>query len=177
LYHSSWHAAESTDPVIDISEGLDLTNLDSISPEEINANLMRVWSWRGSQYELAANSLMLDYAPDFAKLHRWASDLFGRPDKVNIVLLGIQNIHSYMMLGWETGLRSQFLSCRRNGLSKEQIILGHVPGPGGQGDCRRGDVLHRPGGLLHGTRSGGRCARRLEPLSPFAEAALFAIPG
>ena len=26
-----------------------------------------------------ANSLMLDYAPDFAKLHRWGSDFFGRP--------------------------------------------------------------------------------------------------
>jgi hypothetical protein len=53
-----------------LSEGLDLSNLDNISPEEINANLARVWSWRGPLYEMYANSLMLDYAPDLAKLHR-----------------------------------------------------------------------------------------------------------
>ncbi|HUZ21736.1 MAG TPA: hypothetical protein VMU75_14315 [Acidimicrobiales bacterium] len=106
----------------DFSEGLDLTNLEVTSEDEINANLIRVWSWRGPLYEMSANSLMLDYAPDFAKLHRRASDLFGRPSHVNIILLGIQNIHSYMMFGFETGLRNQFNSNRRNGLSREQIM-------------------------------------------------------
>ena len=61
------------------SEGLDIFNLDETSAEEINANLIKVWSWRGPLYEMYANSLMLDYAPDFAKLHRWGSDYFGRP--------------------------------------------------------------------------------------------------
>src|SRR5580700_10534202 len=60
-------------------EGLDFTRLDEISPEEVNANLMHVWSWRGPLYELYANSLMLDYDPAFAKLHRWQADFFGRP--------------------------------------------------------------------------------------------------
>jgi hypothetical protein len=46
---------------------LDLTNLGETTPEEVNANLIRVWGWRGPLYELYANSLMLDYAPDFAK--------------------------------------------------------------------------------------------------------------
>ena len=68
--------------MLNASEGLDLTNLDRTTPEEVNANLARVWSWRGPLYEMYANSLMLDYAPDFAKLHRWGSDLFGRPSQV-----------------------------------------------------------------------------------------------
>jgi hypothetical protein len=105
-----------------VSEGLDLTDLDRTSVEEVNENLIKVWSWRGPLYEMYANSLMLDYAPDFAKLHRWGSDFFGRPSHVNIILLSSQNIHSYMMLGWETGILNEFVTLRRNGMSKEQTM-------------------------------------------------------
>jgi hypothetical protein len=105
-----------------ISEGLDLSSIETITPEEISANLMHVYGWRGGTYELGANALMLDYAPEFAKLHRWGSDLFGRPDPVNIILLGIQNQASYVMLGWETGILNQTISLRRNGMPKEQIM-------------------------------------------------------
>ncbi len=105
-----------------ISEGLDLSNLAETTPEEVNANLIRVWGWRGPLYELYANSLMLDYAPDFAKLHRWGSDLFGRPSQANIITLSMQNIHSYMMLGWETGILNEFHTLRRNGMPLHQIM-------------------------------------------------------
>ena len=105
-----------------ISEGVDLTHIDQITEEEKNANLAHVWSWRGPLYEMYANSLMLDYAPDIAKLHRWGSDFFGRPSHSNIILLSSQNIHSYMMLGWETGILNEFNTLRRNGMSKEQIM-------------------------------------------------------
>ena len=71
----------------DVQEGLDLSNLEQTTSEEVNANLARVWSWRGPLYEMYANSLMLDYAPDFAKLHRWGSDLFGRPLPENVITL------------------------------------------------------------------------------------------
>src|SRR5215207_9908539 len=108
--------------MVGVSEGLDLSNLNDITPDEVNANLMRVWSWRGPLYEMYANSLMLDYAPDFAKLHRWGSDLFGRPSLANIVTLSCQNIHSYMMLGWETGILNEFHTLRRNGMSKKQLM-------------------------------------------------------
>jgi hypothetical protein len=104
------------------SEGLDLSNLDSISPDEVNANLIKVWGWRGPLYELYANSLMLDYAPDFAKLHRWGSDFFGRPVLSNIILLSSQNILSYMMYGWETGILNEFHTLRRNGMTKKQTM-------------------------------------------------------
>jgi hypothetical protein len=107
---------------VEASEGLDLTNLDQISEEEINANLIKVWSWRGPLYEMYANSLMLDYAPDFAKLHRWGSDFFGRPIHSNVILLSSQNILSYMMTGWETGILNEFITLRRNGMSVEKLM-------------------------------------------------------
>jgi hypothetical protein len=104
------------------SEGLELSRMDQIIPEEISAHLMRVYSWRGGTYEFGANALMLDYAPEFAKLHRWGADMMGRPDPVNIQLLGMQNMASYVMLGWETGIVNQVISLRRNGMRKEQIM-------------------------------------------------------
>jgi hypothetical protein len=103
-------------------EGLDLSRIGEITPEEVNAHLIHVWSWRGPLYELYVNSLMLDYAPDFAKLHRWGADLFGRPSHTNVILFSSQNIHSYMMLGWETGILNEFNTLRRNGMSKEEIM-------------------------------------------------------
>jgi hypothetical protein len=47
-----------------ISEGLDLGNIAETSEEEVTANLMHVWSWRGATYEFAVKSLMLDHAAD-----------------------------------------------------------------------------------------------------------------
>jgi alkylhydroperoxidase/carboxymuconolactone decarboxylase family protein YurZ len=81
-----------------------------------------VWSWRGALYEMYANSLMLDYAPEFSKLHRWGSDFFGRPKQENVILLSSQNIHSYMMLGWETGIHNEFATLLRNGMSVKQTM-------------------------------------------------------
>ena len=104
------------------SEGLNLFDLSETSKDEIDANLAKVWSWRGPLYEMYANSLMLDYAPEFAQLHRWGSDFFGRPSHMNIILLSSQNIHSYMMLGWETGIQNEFITLRRNGMAKEQVM-------------------------------------------------------
>jgi hypothetical protein len=107
---------------VEVSEGLDLSNIDSITQEEIDRNLMNVWRRRQPLYEVQANSLMLDYAPDFAKLHRWGSDLFGRPDPANIVLLASQNMHSYMMTGWETGILNTFHTLTGAGMHKRQIM-------------------------------------------------------
>ena len=103
-------------------EGLDLTKIGEITQEEINANLTAVWGWRGPLYEMYANSLMLDYAPDFAKLHRWASDMYGRPRLENVATLSIQNVHSYIYLGWETGILNEFHTLRRNGMTKAQLM-------------------------------------------------------
>jgi hypothetical protein len=102
------------------SEGMDVFTIDSTTSDEVDAHLAHVLGRRGPLYDLSASALMLDYAPGFAKLHRRMADLLGRPDPVNILLLGTQNVASYMMLGWETGLVNQFISNRRNGLTHEQ---------------------------------------------------------
>jgi hypothetical protein len=104
------------------SEGLDLNNIKEMTSEEVDANLASVWSGRGPLYELYATSLMLDHAPEFAKLHRWGSDLFGRPEPANITVLACQNLHSYMMYGWETGIHNSFKTLLRNGMSVEQMM-------------------------------------------------------
>lgn len=106
-----------------ISEGLDLHNLDETSKDEIDGALAMTWSWRGPLYEMYATSLQLDNNPAFGKISRWASDLFGRPAGASAVTLqSCQNIHSYIMLGWETGIRNEFDTLRRNGLTKENLL-------------------------------------------------------
>lgn len=106
-----------------LSEGLDLDDLERMSAAELEHNLLHVWDWRGPLYEMGANSLMLDYMPpQFAKAHRWGSDLFGRPDPENIALLGVGTLAAYLTLEWETGILNQFQVLRRNGMTKQQIM-------------------------------------------------------
>ncbi len=105
-----------------ISQGLDLTKLDSITPEELNNNLFAGWRWRGSLYNVYAQSLMLDFNPEFAKLHRWNADLFAQPNATNVVLFSMQNLHSYMMSGWEVGILNEFHALRRNGMTLNQLM-------------------------------------------------------
>lgn len=132
-----------------LSEGLDLDAIDSTSPDEVAAALSHVWSWRGPQYEMYAMSLYLDYAPDFGKLTRWTGSLFGRlSGEANVVIAGCQNILSYMLTGWETGLRSQFNSLRRRGMSKEQILELVMFSALYTGDRGLGHVYHAVGDSL-----------------------------
>lgn len=132
-----------------LSEGLDLDAVDSTSPDEVDAALAHVWSWRGPQYEMYAMSLYLDYAPDFGKLTRWIGSLFGRlSGEANAVIGGCQNILSYMLTGWETGLRSQFNSLRRKGMSKEQILELVMFSALYSGDRGLGHVYHAVGDSL-----------------------------
>ena len=116
-----------------------------------------------------ANSLMLDYAPDFAKLHRWGSDLFGRPSHVNIITLSMQNIHSYMMYGWETGILNEFITLRRNGMPLSQLMelvmfsqlyAGHArAGPRVSRRWRPAARLRRAAGGRASSRRAGRPTR------------------
>jgi hypothetical protein len=105
-----------------ISEGLNLSNIMETSPEEIENNLKGAWRRRGPMYQLQINSLMLDYAPEFAKLHRWAADLYGRPEPANIVTLASQNLHTYIHQGWEVGIINSLYTLRGEGMTKAQFM-------------------------------------------------------
>ena len=61
--------------MVGFSQGLNLSNLEQTTQEEIDAHLTTRWKGRGPLYDMYATSLMLDYAPDFAKLHRWGSSV------------------------------------------------------------------------------------------------------
>jgi hypothetical protein len=104
-----------------ISHGLNLDDLEHTSREEVDAHLLDAWSARQPLYTLYATSLMTDYAPKFAKLSRWASDLYAS-DAPNVLMLAVQNMLSYMVQGWETGIRNTFHTLHRNGLTKAQIM-------------------------------------------------------
>jgi hypothetical protein len=107
---------ERTPPPIDFS------NLDTVTEEEVNSRLAYLWRDRRPLYNVYAEALMLDYAPDFWKRARLGFGLFGQPNRVAVVLLAVQNIHSYTMLGWETGIKNESDNLRRNGATREQLM-------------------------------------------------------
>ena len=135
--------------------GLDLTNLDQTTDDEINAYLTTRWTGRGPLYDQYAMSLMLDYAPDFAKLHWWAAELYrsmpSDPDSYDPSLAtpnSIQQLHSYMVLGWETGIRNQFRVLRRLGFTRPQMMEVVMFGRLVAGMRGLGHVYHAVGDVL-----------------------------
>ncbi len=101
---------------------IDFTNLDTVTEEELNSRLNYLWRDRRPLYNVYSEALMLDYAPDFWKRSRLGFGLFGQPNRVAVVLLAVQNIHSYTMLGWETGIRNESDNLRRNGATRAQLM-------------------------------------------------------
>ena len=138
-----------------MSQGLDLSKIDEITPEEIDAHLTTRWKGRGPLYDMYASSLMLDYAPDFAKLHWWAADIFrlptsgeGEADPRITVPNSLQQLHSYMVYGWETGIRNQFRVLRRWGMTRSQIMEVVMFGRLTAGMRGLGHVYHAVGDML-----------------------------
>jgi hypothetical protein len=120
-----------------ISAGLNLANLNETTQDEIDTYLTTRWLGRGPLYDQYATSLMLDYRPDFMKLHRWMADqsrllpprepdptLVGAVPGPNqtILVATIPQLFSYMMYGWETGIRNEFRVLRRLGLARAEIM-------------------------------------------------------
>ena len=110
-------------------QGLNLANLDETTQDEIDAYLTTRWRGRGPLYDQYAMSLMLDYAPDFAKLHWLAAECFrtmpSDPETYDPSFAtpnSVQQLHSYMVLGWEMGIRNQFRVLRRLGFTRAQIM-------------------------------------------------------
>ena len=111
------------------SQGLNLDNIEETSQEEIDAHLTTRWRGRGPLYDMYASSLMFDWNPEFGKLHWWGAEVFrtlpsdpNGYDPMFATPNSIQQLHSYMMLGWETGIRNQFRVLRRLGFTRAQIM-------------------------------------------------------
>ncbi len=110
------------------SAGLDLSNLEYTSQDEIDAHLRFAWRSRGPLYEQYAGSLMADYAPEFLKLHWRGAMVFHvhpsgeGPDYTFAIPNSVQQLHSYMMLGWETGILNQFRVLNKYDFTRAQIM-------------------------------------------------------
>jgi hypothetical protein len=136
-------------------QGLNLANLDETTQEEIDAYLTTRWKGRGPLYDQYAMSLMLDYAPDFAKLHWLGAEVFRTLpsdstsyDPSFATPNSIQQLHSYMVLGWETGIRNQFRVLRRLGFTRAQIMEIVMFGRLVAGMRGMGHVYHAIGDVL-----------------------------
>lgn len=116
------------DPAERYDAGFDFNELDSLTEDEVNAELAHRWTSRGPLYQMYSSALMLDYGgPSFAKRAAWASGSFGTPrgrapDRATGILYSTHTLTSYVMLGWETGIRNQFHVLRLRGMSKEQSM-------------------------------------------------------
>jgi len=135
--------------------GLNLANLDETTQAEIDAYLTTRWKGRGPLYDQYAMSLMLDYAPDFAKLHWLGAECFrtlpsdpNTYDPSYATPNSIQQLHSYMVLGWETGIRNQFRVLRRLGFTRAQIMEIVMFGRLVAGMRGLGHVYHAVGDML-----------------------------
>jgi len=142
--------------MVGFSAGLDLSKIEETTPEEIDAHLTSRWVGRGPLYDMYATSLMLDYAPDFAKLHWWGAEVFhelpskhgGDNPAVNTIPNSLQQLHSYMVLGWETGIRNQFRVLRRWGFTRAQMLEVVMFGRLTAGMRGLGHVYHAIGDVL-----------------------------
>jgi hypothetical protein len=136
-------------------QGLDLSNIDETTQDEINAYLTTRWKGRGPLYDQYAMSLMLDYAPDFAKLHWLAAEVFrslpSDPETYDPSFAtpnSVQQLHSYMVLGWETGIKNQFRVLRRLGFTRAQMMEIVMYGRLVAGMRGLGHVYHAIGDVL-----------------------------
>jgi hypothetical protein len=141
--------------MVGFSQGLNLSNLDETTQEEIDAHLTTRWKGRGPLYDQYASSLMLDYSPEFAKLHWWGAEVFRtlpsdptHYDPMFATPNSVQQLHSYMMLGWETGIRNQFRVLRRLGFTRAQMMEIVHFGRLASGMRGLGHVYHAVGDML-----------------------------
>jgi hypothetical protein len=101
---------------------MDLTNLDVTTRDEINAELLRLLDNRQALYDVSSELIMLDYRPEFAKLHRRGSRAQGYELKGASLLDSLGHLFVYIHMAWETGILNTVHSCRRQGVTRGQLV-------------------------------------------------------
>ncbi|MBV9577876.1 MAG: hypothetical protein JO057_04720 [Chloroflexi bacterium] len=101
---------------------MQLDNLDLTTPHEVDAELVRLLANRQALYDLSSELIMLDYRPEFAKLHRRGSRSLGHGLKGASLLDSLGHLFVYIHLAWETGILNTLHSCRRQGVTREQLL-------------------------------------------------------
>lgn len=107
--------------------GLDIDNLETLSKEEADTHLISAWGGRGSLYDMYASSLMTDYGgPAFIKMHTRSytvtESFLDMHPRAKAATRASLTLSSYVRLGYETGIRNQFIVLRQFGVPKEQSM-------------------------------------------------------
>ena len=101
---------------------MDTGNLEVTTRDEINAEFIRLLDNRQALYDLSSELIMLDYRPEFAKLHRRGSRSLGvRPERRVAARLARAplRLHPY---GLGDGILNTVHSCRRQGVTRDQLL-------------------------------------------------------
>jgi hypothetical protein len=101
---------------------MDTGNLEVTTRDEINAELIRLLDNRQALYDLSSELIMLDYRPEFAKLHRRGSRSLGSGLKGASLLDSLGHLFVYIHMAWETGILNTVHSCRRQGVTRDQLL-------------------------------------------------------
>jgi hypothetical protein len=105
---------------------MNIDNLGTTTPEEIDAEILRVMANRGAMYDVTSELIMLDNRPDFFKLHRRGSRAVGRPNgeplKGATLLDSLGHLYVYIHMGWEVGILNTLTSVRRQNVTKAQLM-------------------------------------------------------
>ena len=101
---------------------LDTDNLQTTTEDEINGELLRLLANRQALYDVSSELIMLDNRPAFAKLHRRGSRSLGHGLPAASLLDSLGHLFVYIHMAWETGILNTVHSCRRQGVSKAQLL-------------------------------------------------------
>jgi hypothetical protein len=101
---------------------MDLNNLEATSREEVDAELLRLLANRQALYDVSSELIMLDYRPEFAKLHRRGSRSLGHDLKGASLLDSLGHLFVYIHVAWDTGILNTVHSCRRQGITRAQLL-------------------------------------------------------
>ena len=101
---------------------MDTGNLETTTRDEINAEFIRLLDNRQALYDLSSELIMLDYRPEFAKLHRRGSRSLGVGLKGATLLDSLGHLFVYIHMAWETGILNTVHSCRRQGVTRDQLL-------------------------------------------------------
>jgi hypothetical protein len=101
---------------------MDLDNLWVTNTDEINAELLRLLANRQALYDVSSELIMLDYRPEFAKLHRRGSRSLGHELPGTSLLDSLAHLFVYIHMAWETGILNTVHSCRRQGVTRGQLL-------------------------------------------------------
>jgi hypothetical protein len=101
---------------------LNTDDLEHTTEDEVNGEFLRLLANRQALYDLSSELIMLDNRPTFAKLHRRGSRALGHDLKSASLLDSLGHLFVYIHMAWETGILNTVHSCRRQGVSRSQLM-------------------------------------------------------